>query len=138
MSLVKPVVMFGDAQAAAANALRDLLAERTEPYTAGATVGTKVPGATAPSLPYVLVRLDGTPSVTLANAVGALRVTVWHADDDQAHDLAQLCQGLLLAYSGPVIRGVRPGTGVQPATDPDTGTALASFTCSPNIRPVVA
>lgn len=141
MSLVKPVAVFGDAQAAAATALRALLADRTEPYAAGVQVGSKVPSDRStdlPHLPYVLVRLDGTPSVQYPIvATGTLRITAWHADEGQAHDLVQLCHGLILAYSGPVIARVRPGTGVLPATDPDTGIPIASITVTVHIRSTV-
>lgn len=138
MTLVKPVAVFGDVRAAALSALRDLLAARTEPYAAGAELGTRVPGdrsTDVPHLPYVLVVLDGTPTVQYPiSAISALRVTVWHTSEEQAHDLAQLCMGLLLAYSGPVIARVRPGTGVLPSTDPDSGTPIASFTVAPHTR----
>ncbi|WP_251054067.1 hypothetical protein [Streptomyces sp. ISL-66] len=64
-------------------------------------------------------------------------MTVWHKDADQAHDLAMLCQGLLLVHSGPVIRGVRPGTGPIAALDPDSEVDLSTFTVLANVRPTV-
>lgn len=138
---MKPLVVFADVQAAGATALRVALAARSEPYAAAVEVGTRVPGdrsPDAPHLPYVLVRKDGdNPHPSMANARCTLRVTVWHEDADQAHDLAMLCQGLLLMHSGPVIRGVRPGTGPLPATDPDSGVDLSTLTVLANIRPTV-
>jgi hypothetical protein len=137
---MKALVIFGDAQAAAATALRAALSGRPEPYTAGVTVGTRVPAwrsTDTPGLPYVMAVLDGsTPHSSMANARVTLRVTVWHEDADQALDLAQLCQGLLTVHSGPVIRGVRPATGPLPAVDPDSEVDLSTFTVLANIRPV--
>lgn len=140
MGLVKPLVVFAQADVAAVDALRSALAGRSEPYAAGATVGTLVPGDRSPEvphLPYVLVAKDGdTPHPSMANARCTLRITVWHADADQAHDLAQLCQGLLLIHSGPVIRGCRPGIGPMPARDA-SGVDLSTLTVLANVRPTV-
>ncbi|MFE9845773.1 hypothetical protein [Streptomyces goshikiensis] len=143
---MKPLVVFGDVQAAGATVLRAALAGRPEPYVDGVTVGTRVPGDRSPEtphLPYVMVRKDGDfPHSSMANARCTLRVTVWHEDADQAHDLAMLCQGLLLVHSGPVIRGVRPGTGPLSAVDEGadraaSGIDLSTFTVLANVRPVL-
>lgn len=139
---MKPLVVFPDVQAAAAGVLRTALAGRPEPYAAGAEVGTRVPGDRSPetpNLPYVLVRKDGdSPHRSMANAACLLRVTIWHEDADQAHDLAMLCQGLLIVHSGPVIRGVRPSVGPLPAVD-DTPekTDLSTFLVLAQVRPSV-
>lgn len=139
--MTKPLVVFADAQAAGADVLRAALAARAEPYAADVLVGTRVPGDRSPDtphLPYVMVRNDGSVVQHLANSRTTLRVTVWHSDADQAHDLAQLCQGLLLAYGGgPVIRGCNPLTGPLSALDPDSQTDLSSFTVAAKIRPTV-
>lgn len=137
----KPLVVFLDVQAAGAQVLRMALTGRPESYTAGATVGTRVPGDRTPEtphLPYVLVAKDtDLPHPSMANARCTLRVTAWHEDEDQAHDLAMLCQGLLLVHSGPVIRSVKPGTGPLPAVDPPTGLPLSTCTVLANVRPHV-
>ncbi|WP_322974180.1 hypothetical protein [Actinacidiphila epipremni] len=137
---MKPLVVFGDVQAAAVSVLRAALSARGEDYAAGAEVGTLVPGDRSPEtphLPYVLVAKDSDlPHSSMANARVTLRVTVWHADADQAHDLAQLCQGLLLVHSGPVIRGCRPATGPLPARD-ESGVDLSTFTVLANVKPTV-
>lgn len=144
MAAVKPLVVFGDVQSSGAEVLRAALAGRPEQYAAGVTVGTMVPGDRSPEsphLPYVLVRKDADfPHSSMANARCTLRVTIWHEDPDQAHDLAMLCQGLLLVHSGPVIRGVRPATGPLPAVDsgPDrsgSGIDLSTFTVIANVKP---
>lgn len=136
---MKPLVVFGDVQAAGAAVLRTALQGRSEQYALGAVVGTRVPGDRSPetpALPYVLVRKDGDlPHPSMANARCTLRVTIWHEDADQAHDLAMLCQGLLLVHSGPVIRGVRPGAGPLPAVDSDSGVDLSTFTVLANVKP---
>ncbi|GGP56050.1 hypothetical protein [Streptomyces abikoensis] len=139
---MKPLIVFADAQAAAAEALRSALAARREPYTAGVTVGTRVPGDRTPEtphLPYVMVRKDtDLPHGSLADASCTLRVTVWHTDADQAHDLAQLSQGLLVNHSGAVIRGVRPATGPLAAVDDASGLDLSTFTVLAHVRPATA
>jgi hypothetical protein len=136
---MKTLTVFDDAQAAGATALRDALAGRLEAFVQDVTVGTKVPTDRSPELdrlPYVMVRKDGDlPHASMANARVTLRVTVWHEDDDQAHDLAMLCQGLLIVHSGPVIRGVRPGTGPIAAVDDVSGYPLSTFTVLANIKP---
>lgn len=138
---MKTLTGFGDVQAAGAEVLRTALAGRPEPHAAGVDVGTMVPGDRAPetpSLPYVLVRKDADlPHPSMANSRCTLRVTVWHRDPDQAHDLAMLCQGLLLVHSGPVIRGIRPATGPIPTRDLATAIDLSTFTVLANVRPVL-
>lgn len=138
---MKPLTVFPDVQSATAGVLRSALGGRSEDYAAGAAVGTRVPGDRSPEtpqLPYVMVRLDlALPHGSMANARCTLRCTVWHEDPDQAHDLAQLSQGLLLVHDGTVLRSVRPATGPLPATDPDSGIDLSTFTVTVNVRPTV-
>jgi hypothetical protein len=137
---VKASVVFPDAAAAAVDYLRAALAVRPEPYAAGVTVGTRVPDARSPedpNLPLVQVAVDGnTPAPSRLNSQVLLRVSVWHADDDQAHDLAQLVAGLLHVLAGTVIRSTRPATGPVPGIDPDSGVALATLTVTANVRPI--
>ena len=137
--MTKTLTVFDDAQAAGAGVLRTALAGRSEPYAAEASVGTKVPADRSPELdrlPYVMVRKDGDfPHSSMANTRATLRVTVWHKDADQAHDLAMLCQGLLIVHSGPVLRGVRPATGPLAAVDDVSGVDLSTFTVLANVKP---
>jgi hypothetical protein len=136
---MKTLTVFDDAQAAGATVLRTALTGRVEAFAQDVTVGTKVPADRSPELdrlPYVMVRKDGDiPHSSMANARVTLRVTIWHKDDDQAHDLAMLCQGLLIVHSGTVIRGVRPGTGPIAAVDDVSGDALSTFTVIANVKP---
>lgn len=138
---MKPLVVFGDSQAAGAEVLRTALSGRAESFADGVTVGTLVPSVRSPEdplLPFVMVRKDtDAPHPSMANARVTLRCTVWHTDADQAHDLAMLCQGLLLVHSGVIIRGCRPATGPLPATDPDSGADLSTFTVLANVKPTV-
>ncbi|MFJ9740815.1 hypothetical protein [Streptomyces sp. NPDC101166] len=138
---VKPLTVFPDVQARGAEILRTALNARSEPYTAGVKVGTRVPGDRSPEtphLPYVMVRLDASlPHGSMANARCTLRVTVWHEDADQAHDLAQLCQGLLVCHDGTLLRSIRPATGPLPATDPNSEVDLSTFIVTANARPNV-
>ena len=138
---MKPLTVFPDVQSAGASLLRTALDGRGEACAVGAQVGTRVPGDRSPEtphLPYVLVRLDASlPHGSMANTRCTLRITVWHADADQAHDLAQLCQGLLVVHDGTLLRSVRPAVGPLPATDPDSGIDLSTFTVTANSRPSV-
>jgi len=137
----KPLVLYGDAQASAADYLRVALAGRPEPYTDGVTVGTRIPASRdldTPALPYVMVVQDGPGQVRgLALTVVTLRSTTWASNEDVAYDLAQMCHGLLLLHSGTVIRSTLPLLSVYPAVDPDTGEPIASFSITANLRAVV-
>lgn len=136
---MKPVVVYRDAQAAAASVLRTLLAAREEPFVAGVQVGTRIPtGRTidSPAYPYVMCVQDGPGSSrNLALSVVDVRVTVWAKTEDDAYDLAQLCHGLLLAHSGDAIRSTLPALSPYPAEDPETGEPVASFSVACNLRP---
>lgn len=136
---MKTPVVFPDAQTAGVDVLRTALDGRAEPFVEGVTVGTLVPGDRSPEtpkLPYVMVRKDSDlPHSSMANSRVTLRVTVWHDDADQAHDLAMLCQAFLIVHSGAVIRGVRPGTGPLAAVDDPSKVDLSTFTVLANIKP---
>lgn len=133
------LTVFGDAAPAAVTVLVTGLAARPEACAAGVTVGTRVPDSRSPEnpdLPLVLVAKDGDlPHPSMGNTRVTLRVTVWHKDADQAHDLAQLCQALLVTHNGPIIRSVRPGTGPLPALDIPSGVDLSTITVLANVRP---
>lgn len=133
------VTVFGDPVVAAIGVLRAALAARGETYAASATVGRRVPigrSTDTPTLPFVLVAQDSDiPHPSMGNTRVTIRVTVWHADPDQARALAVLCQGLLLNHYGPVIRSVWPATGPLAAQDPDSAVDLSSITVLANVRP---
>lgn len=141
MAAVKPLVVFPSIQAGGATVLREALEGRSEGYAAGVKVGTRLPterSPEAPHLPYVVCRLDAnTPHSSMANSRCMLRYTVWHFDEDQADDLAQLSLGLLIVHGGSIFRSVRPGTGPLPAVDPASKVDLSTFTVTVNVRPNV-
>lgn len=143
---MKSLTVFDDAQSAGAVVLRTALTGRLEEFVDGVTVGTMVPvdrSPEMPHLPYVMVRKDtDLPHPSMANARVTLGVTVWHKTADKAHDLAMLCQGLLLVHSGQIIRGCRPATGPLPGTDNGfqasaSGIDLSTFTVIANVKPRV-
>lgn len=134
-----PLVVFPDAQAEAAARLRAMLAGRPEPFAAGAHVSTRVPKdqeQTPEHMPRVVCRTDAPLDPTSYNQRTTIRVAVWHLTDDEAHDLAQLCMGLIRQAPGPVLRSVRPLVGVTPSQDPDTGSPLAYFTFRAQLAPL--
>ncbi|QOC89879.1 hypothetical protein [Micromonospora craniellae] len=139
--MVRPLVVFGDAQAAAAGVLRGRLATRPEPYAGGVTVAGRLPAGRSPEqphLPFVLVAVDDDEPTYPVSSLVTLRLTVWHRDTDAAFDLAQMCRGLLLVHTGPVIRSCRVAAGVGPirGVDPDTEIDLATTTVEAYVRPI--
>lgn len=138
--MVRPLVVFGDVQAAAAGVLRTKLAARDEPYTADVEVAGRMPADRSPErdrLPFVLVAVDDDRPTYPVSSLATLRITVWHHDTDSAFDLAQMCRGLLLVHTGPVIRSCRVAAGVGPirGRDPDTDIDLATTTVEAYVRP---
>lgn len=131
--------VYGDSAATVANLLRDDLADRSETYAQGAQVGTRTPSDRDPGArpaPLVVVSQDGPGVIqNRANARATLRISVWHATDDDAFDLAGLCQGLAIHYAGPVVRSVLPGLSPVRAADPDTGEPMAWCTVTANAAP---
>jgi hypothetical protein len=132
-------VVYGDAAATIANDLRDDLAGRAESYAQDVHVGTRTPTDRVPTegpTPLVVVSQDGPGVIQRgANARSTIRISVWHATDDDAFDLAGLCQGLVISYAGPVVRSVLPGLSPVRATDPDTGEPMAWCTVTANAAP---
>lgn len=125
------VAVYPDAVAGTITALRALLAARSEPYAAGVTFGTKVPGdrsTETPSLPFALVALDASQPTYPITTRSAIRVTVWHANAGDAIDLAQLCHGLLLSHTDATLAAVYPVSGPVPGVDDVSQVDLATFT----------
>lgn len=135
---MRPLTVYGDAAAALAHAIRDALADRTEPYATGAVVGTKRPAdrsANEYPAPCVLIRQDGPGQVmNRANVAATIRGAIWHVTEDDAFDLAQLVHAIASSHSGPVVRSVIDGLSPYVDADPDTGEPLASFTVTANVR----
>ncbi|MFT4288172.1 hypothetical protein [Nocardioides sp.] len=137
--MARPITVYGDAPATIAVTLRADLSARPEPYADGVAVGTRTPDDRRPlsgPTPLVVVSQDGPGYVqNRANTRVPIRVSVWHATDDDAYDLAQLVHALVTTYAGPVVRSVLPGVAPTRAADPDTGEPMAWFTVTANLKP---
>jgi hypothetical protein len=128
------VYTYPDVQAAACDLLRNALDGRQEAYAAGAAVGTRVPGAGDP-LPRVLVDKDADTLVYPIKARANVRVTCYHRSQQDAADLSQLCQGLLLSYpGGPAIEATRTLTGPIPGHDNEAGIDFATFSVAATVH----
>ena len=121
---MKILAVAPPAERAVIDYLTPLLASHGKDVTCGVNVPLTWAAGTKS---HVQVGLDGTPVVRYpVYAMAAIRVTVWNASTTVAQSLAALCEGLLLSHPGDdVVSGVKPGTGVLPTKDPDTGAQLA-------------
>lgn len=116
---MKPLRIPQDAQKVAVDAVTALLAAgRTE------AVSATLPDSWTPTdAMRVQVAFDGTPTVEWPiRSVSAIRIVIWGRSPTAVLALARLCHGLVLT-----VDGVRPGSGLLPATDPN-GAYLCSFT----------
>ena len=130
---MKPLAATPDAERAAIDYLTPALVTQGKDVT----VGVNVPTAwTKGTKAHIQVGLDGTPTVDYPiRATASLRVTVWHESTTTAKALAALCEGLLLSHPGnSTTFNVRPGSGVLPTKDPDTGAQLATIGVLMNLR----
>lgn len=116
----------------------ELLADRPEPFTRGATVGTKMlPGSTgARPLPYVRVTSDGTSRDSQLRGRQVLRFNVWHDDEGFAEDLALLLESLLLGAHTNGVRSYGELSGVLLTHDEEADLPLAFFTLTARLEPV--
>ncbi|WP_406083110.1 hypothetical protein OHA01_26375 [Micromonospora zamorensis] len=99
-----PVALFPDAELVAVTWLRARLAERSEPYAAGVTVGTKVTPGLSPSK-FVRVRRLGGGELHMVADSPRLQAQVWFqpgaaTDEKNRNDLAQLVWALLRGIRG--------------------------------------
>ncbi|WGH21360.1 tail terminator [Arthrobacter phage Emotion] len=130
-------VLFPDPQPIVRNAIRAVLAGRSEPHALGATVSTKAALADGKRpFPWVQVRSDGQFRDSRLNGRATMRVLVWHKDEGTAQALAGLIEALLLEHGGSGLRGFNPVTGPLPAGDQATGEALSFFTLTARLEPV--
>lgn len=135
---MKQAFTFPDAQLAVVTLLRAKL--DTLAVGEGATVGTKLPSDKSldkPSLPYVMVRLDGSTLDKYIDEEATIRISVWHKTEALGLALAQAARAVLLAYEGgSEIRVIKPLTGAIPTSDPESGESLTSFTLAVKLRPI--
>jgi len=117
---VKPLRIPQDALRVAVDTLAALVAAagRAE------TVSADLPDCWSPAdAMHIQVAFDGTPTVEWPiRSVAAIRVVVWGRVPTDVRYLARLCHGLVHT-----VHGVRPGSGLLPATDPN-GAYVCSFT----------
>lgn len=133
------VVIYGDAPAALANAVRAALAARN----IRADVGTTIPTGRSPvgnSVPLVVVVGDVPPTVGRggANLRQPVRLLAWAPIRDDALDLVTLVHGIALAHRDTVVRSVSYAVGPYVDADPDTGEPMGSATVTANVNPTPA
>lgn len=122
-----PQLTFADVE----NAALDVVVELLGAHEPDVAVRLGVPDGWQPSDGLIVsVEWDGTPSGEHpVSMTSAIRVTVRPGKvPSEAKRLALLVRGLLLGYSGPVLRAIRPGAGPQPATEPYTQQEIWWFT----------
>lgn len=88
------IVLFPDATAALTSFLRAELPD----YISGVTVGSAVPNPRPDT--FVTVRRVGGVAVNRVVDGAFLAVECWGSHDAEAHDLAQICRGLIHSLSG--------------------------------------
>ncbi|MBM0203195.1 hypothetical protein JNW90_09170 [Micromonospora sp. STR1s_5] len=98
------VALFPDAELVAVTWLRSRLAERSEPYTTGVTVGTKVTPGVSPNKFVRLRRLGGVELHQVADNP-RLQAQLWYStgattDEMNRQALAQLVWALLRGIRG--------------------------------------
>lgn len=136
--MVHPLTVYGDAQAALAEAVRAALAAESAPWAQDARVGTRVPTGAEPYAktgPFVVVTQNAPGTAQKrANFKAPIRVLVWHLTDDDAYDLTVYLHAVVLNHSGPTVRSVNASLGPSVTADPDTGEPMGSFSVTANVR----
>ena len=137
---MKPTIIFRDAMLAVIEVLKSKLDTVSSEYVTTYTIGTRVPGDKSldkSTLPYILVRLDGSSLSKVVDEEATIRVAVWHSSEAKGLQLAQVIRALLLSYEGDSkIRAIQSLTGTVPASDPESGDPLSSFTVAVRLRPI--
>lgn len=103
----------------------------------GMTFGTIKPDPTvdgSPVRPAGVVSVDYSFTKYPTQFTANMRLVIWAATADQASNLAQRCQAVVLSYPGDSkIRDFRGLSGVLPAGDP--GTPICPITFSLRLKP---
>lgn len=137
---MKPAIIFPDAMLAVIEALKLKLDLVSNEYVTNYTIGTRVPGDKSldkSTLPYILVRLDGSTLSRVVDETATVRVAVWHISESKGLALAGVLRALLLSYEGDSkIRAIQSLTGIIPSSDPESGDPLSSFTVAVHLRPL--
>lgn len=134
------VVVWPNAAAGAITVLRDQLPNRPEAYAQNATVVAHVPDdrTVTSANPLVMCRPDGATATQVVDQRAVVRLTCWHASEFQALALTGLCQALLIAHTGPDMRGTEYVSGPVPGVDPYNSQPLATCVVAVHMRPQVA
>lgn len=115
----------------AARVLRRQLGAHTDPPATGVQVSTEVGRGRdggPPSLPWLLVAVDGHTWQWPAIQRATLRLTAWHHTEHAAVALVGLALGVLCnpATATGALISAEPNTGPVAGTDPYTGEPLAT------------
>lgn len=94
-------IVFPDATLATVTLLRTGLVARSST----ATVGSRVPNPR--TVPFVTVRRIGGIRRNLVVDSATVTVECWATHDEDAHDLAQLCRGLIHAAEGSTVGAIQ-------------------------------
>lgn len=129
-------VVYPDARVAALGVLEDELANYDDAFVDGVKVGRKLPPdwTLAAATPFVQGHIDAAFAELFVVERQTVRITVWHRSEADAYALAQLCRGILLDHSGPVLRHARRLNGPIPATDATNNAPIAFFTVEATVR----
>ncbi|MEV1331125.1 hypothetical protein AB0J20_16285 [Micromonospora costi] len=147
---MRPVALYPDAELVALTWLRAALADRSEPYAAGVTVGTTFPPGQTPGRYVRLRRLGGVELHQVADNP-RLQAQVWYStgspgDEMDRQALAQLVWALLRGIQGQdvtVLGWPRPVTcyrvatfaGPTPVPDPaDSSRLITQLTVEVGMR----
>lgn len=129
------VVLFPDAAAVWIGYLADALSDRDD----DTPVVPRIPNPRPDR--FVLVRRTGGVSRDRVIDDGQITVESWDTTDEDAHDLAQLCRGVLLAavgntYSGVALYRVVEVSGPANVPDPESQSPRYSQTFLTALRGV--
>lgn len=142
---MKPLVTFGDPEAAVINALKAAFAPRAETYKP-ATITTAFPAAALTTATHVQVELEvGNAADYPIVERAQVRVTCYgpsvHSSSSgrnartEIKALASLTQGLLYTYAGGDVAGVDILIGRSDVvTDPDTKNLMVWFLARVNLK----
>lgn len=130
---MKPVAVHPDVE----RLVIDLLMSLLEPTEPDVDVGVDVPAEWSAGAPeFIQIAWDGTPRMSHPVAGHpTVRLTAWAHRTTRAKYLAAVSQALLCAHTGGAgISSIKPGVGILPTTDPDTGAPIASCTVRVTVR----
>ena len=136
---MKPLVEFGDAEAAMIRHISAGWATRVEAYRPATFTNAFPVAALRGAVTHVQVELDGTPIVEYpATERASVRFTCWAAPGQPSHAkrVAALTQAMVATHPGDAdVWGTRILAGRLRGRDPATGNEFVFFTARINLRP---